>query len=203
MSKQPSAALKRAIAASEGRTAPSEDKLEAIRQDMRAARDLEIEIALLAERLGECNGKLQKLLTETIPGKFEEVGIDRLGLLPEGNLPGYDAQLNPYYKAAIPAAWPEERQEKAFDYLDEHHAGDLVNCTFTVVLGRGSTKEQAKLRAALQKTKIPYGEKKAVNHNSLTAWVKEQIEKHQTMPDLETLGAKVGKIIKLKPRKES
>lgn len=201
MSAAPSAALKRALASSKQEV--PEDKLEDIRNDMRRARDLERQAADLAEQMAAVQDELQTLLTARIPEKFEAVGIDKLGLLPEGNLPGYDAQLKPFYKAAIPAGWPEEKQDKAFEYLDKHDAGDLINSTFTVVLGRGSVKEQERLRKALEKTRLPYGERKAVNHNSLTAWLKEQIEKHQTMPDLETLGARVGKIVTLKPRKES
>jgi hypothetical protein len=203
MAKAPSAALKRALASSSDRTAPPEDKLEEIREDMRRARDLELRAKELAEELGAVQGELQTLLTARIPEKFEALGIDKLGLLPEGNLPGYDAQLKPFYRAAIPAGWPVDKQEKAFEYLDKNDAGDLIKATFAVELPRGSEKQQAVLRKALEKTGLPFTERKAVNHNTLTAWVKEQIEKHATMPDLETLGARVGKIINLKPRKES
>lgn len=205
MSKPPSATLRRAVASAreEGRGGPSEDQLEAIRVDMRRARDLEMLSAELAEKLGAVQDELQTLLTATLPEKFEAVGIDRLGLLPEGNMPGYDASLKPYYKAAIPAGWPEEQRQRAFDYLEKEDAGDLIRNTFTAELGRGTTRQQERLRKALQKTGIAFREQKAVNHNSLTAWLREQIEKHNTMPNLETLGAKVGKIINLKPRKEN
>lgn len=201
MTKAPSAALKRALASSKQEV--PEDKLEDIRNDLRRARDLEMRSAQLMEQYRECQDELQTLLTARIPEKFEAVFIDKLGLLPEGNLPGYDAQLRPYYRASIPADWPEEKREKAFAYLEDNDAGDLIGNLFSVSLGRGTSKQQERLRRALQKTGVAFTEKKAVNWNTLTAWVKEQIEKHQTMPDLETLGAKVGKIINLKPRKES
>ncbi len=201
MTNAPSAALKRAIASSKQEV--PEDKLEEIRSDMRRARDLEMRSRELQEAIAACQDELQTLLNATIPEKFEALGIDKLGLLPEGNLPGYDAQLKPYYKAGIPASWPADQQARAFGYLEEHDAGDLIRNTFTVELGRGTTKQQERLRKALAKTGVAYVEKRAVNHNTLTAWVREQIEKHQTMPDLETLGARVGKIINLKPRKES
>lgn len=203
MTKTPSAALKRAMTASAERVGPTEDQLEAIRGDMRRARELELRSQELQQQLAEVQDELQTLLTATLPGKFEEVGIDKLGLLAEGNLPAYDATLKPYYRASIPAAWPPERQQKAFGYLETHDAGDLIRNTFTVELGRGTTRQQERLRKALAKTGVAYNERRAVNHNTLTAWVKEQIEKHATMPDLETLGAQVGKIINLKPRKEN
>lgn len=201
--KSPPKALARALAASKDRTAPSEDKLEEIRALMRRARDLELVSAELSEKLAAVQDELQTLLTAEIPEKFEAVGIDRLGLLAEGNLPAYDASLRPYYKASISAAWPVDRKERAFTYLENHEAGDLIRNTFTVDLPRGSQVAQKRLRTALEKTGLPYQENKAVNHNSLTAWLREQIEKHATMPDLETLGAQVGKIINLKPRKEN
>lgn len=201
MSKAPSPALKRALASS--KQAPPEDKLEEIRNHMRRARDLEVRSQELAEQMQLVQDELQTLLTATIPEKFEELQIDKLGLLPEGDLPGYDAVLKPYYRASISASWPADRQQKAFECLEKNDAGDLIKATFTVDLPRGSTKQQEQLRKTLVKTQLPFTERRSVNHNSLTAWVKEQIEKHATMPDLETLGAQVGKIINLKPRKEN
>lgn len=173
-----------------------------IRGEMRTARDLVLRIEDLSAQLKTASEELQTLTTKTLPEMFEAVGIDSLGLVPEGNLPGYDADLSPFYSANIPVSWPEEKRERGFDWLEAEGHGDLVKRTFTVDLPRGSEKEAERLRKALEKTRLAYAEKKGVHAGTLTAFVKEQVEKHHTTPPLNLLGATVGKVVKLKKRKE-
>lgn len=200
--KSPPPGLSSAAKAAKSRTAPSEDRLEKIRGVMRRARDLDALIADLSDRLAAASGELSGLTTKNLPEMFEAVGIDHLGLVAEGNLPAYDADLRPYYSANIAAGWPEERRERGFGWLESEGHGDLVKRTFTVDLPRGSEREAEKLRKALAKTKLAYAEKKGVHAGTLTAFVKEQVEKHGTTPPLDLLGATVGKIVKLNKRKD-
>lgn len=198
----PPPGLSAAAKAAKSRVKPSEDRLEEIRGVMRSARDLELRIEELSSLLSADSAELQKLTTVTLPELFEAVGIDHLGLVPEGNLPGFDANLRPFYSANIPAGWPEERRELGFGWLEAEGHGDLVKRTFTVDLPRGSEREAERLRKALEKTKLAYAEKKGVHAGTLTAFVKEQVEKHGTTPPLGLLGATVGKVVKLRKRKD-
>jgi hypothetical protein len=54
----------------------------------------------------------------------------------------------------------------------------------------------------LEKAGFEFENKRAMPWNTLTSFVKEQVEVKQKTPNLEVIGATVGKIVKLKPRKE-
>ena len=200
MSKAPSAALARKIKTD--KPVVPEDKLELVREQLRRSRDTELEMSELATRLKVKSEEQNKRVFEELPALFQEIGIDRLGIEADGNLPAYDAALSPYYKASISGEWPPERQDAAFDWLEKEGHGDLVKNMFVVQLGRGDEKKALRLRALLEKAGFEFENKRAVPWNTLTSFVKEQVEKHNTTPPLDLLGATVGKIVKLKPRKE-
>lgn len=198
----PSAAL--AAAVRRDKTAPTEDSLERVRKVLRDARDKDREIADLEGRLKTVRAEVLELKQKTLPDIYDEVGIDNLGLPAEGNLPAYDCKLEPYYHANISAEWEEDRRQAAFTYLDEYGdgTGEMIKSTYTVLLPRGNRKKALAVEKALQKLKVEVVSKLEVPWNTLTAWVKEQVEKHNTTPDLNVLGATVGRVVKLKERKE-
>lgn len=200
MSKTPSAALARKIK-TEKPVVP-EDKLELVREQLRRSRDTELEMSELASRLKVKSEEQNKRVFEELPALFQEIGIDRLGIEADGNLPAYDATLTPYYKANISGEWPPEQQDAAFDWLEKEGHGDLVKNKFVVQLGRDDEEKALRLRALLEEAGFEFENKRAVPWNTLTSFVKEQVEKHNTTPPLDLLGATVGKIVKLKPRKE-
>ena len=78
------AGLAGAAAEAARKMTPSEDKLETIRSVLRHARDTEITISALEERLKVEKAALLDLQHETLPTLFQEIGIDRLGLEPSG-----------------------------------------------------------------------------------------------------------------------
>lgn len=185
----------------DGAKGPSEDVLSNIRERLREARDLQREKADLEGRLKEVNIKSFKLEHETLVDMFSEAGIDKLGLPAEGNLPAYDTDLKPYYKAAILTDWEPERKAAAFKYLDDIGSGDLIKSVYIVALPRGNRGIALKVEKALSKLKVNFTSELSVPWNTLTAWVKESIEKRQTTPNLDVLGATVGKVVNLKERK--
>ena len=202
MPTKPPAALAAAMKADA--PAPTETSLEKARSYLRQSRDNERTIKDLDERLKKAKEDQLTLTQKTLPDFFTEIGIDTLGLPAEGNLPAYDAKLLPYYHANIGSDWEPERQERAFTYLSSQDGGeDMIKTIVEVHLGRGDRKTALKVEAALQKLNVPFSVKLGVPWNTLTAWVKERIEKHKTTPDLETLGATVGKVVKLKECKTS
>lgn len=182
--------------------APSEDKLEAVRNALRELRDLGVEAQDLQARLAEKQARASFLQTKHLVELFESTHIDQLGLQAEGNMPAYDATLRPYYKANISAEWEPERQAKAFNWLGANGHEDMVRTQIIVELGRGERKLAKSIEAYLKRRRVPYSTRLAVPWNTLTAWLKDQIEKHQTTPPLELLGATVGKVVNIKPRKE-
>ena len=129
--------------------------------------------------------------------------IDHLGLQPEGNLPGYTAELRPYYHANISGDWEPEKKEAAFDCLAKHHAEDLVKTKITVLLGRGDRKAAKKVESALKKLKVSFSRELSVPWNTLTAWLREQVEDVELeTPPLDVIGATVGEKVSLKQVKQ-
>jgi len=192
-----SSKLNDAVAAAASSVLPNQDKLEALRLVVRAHRDLQKRIADLEEQLSEAKKTRYKMEMRELPEMFYEVGVDRIGIPEEGNHPAYDAVLQPYYHANIPA----DQRDQAFEWLQEKGHGDLIKTVVKVELGLRQREVARKVESMLEKLGVDYSRDLGVPWNTLTAWLKEQIEKHQEIPPLTMLGATVGNIVKLKERK--
>lgn len=201
MASRPSAALREAVR--EEMPAPSEDGLSRLREAVASARDLERTIGDLTERLSDRKRQLNEIRQKTLPDLFQEVGVKSVVLEPSGNLPAYEAEVRPYFSANIAADWDEERRERAFAWLSEQGEGDMIKTIYTVELGRGTSKMQKALSAALRKLKVAFSARKGVPHTTLTAWLRERYKKGEPLspPELETIGATVGVVATLKEKK--
>lgn len=194
---QPSPEVLRA--AQQARVTPSEDMLKRVRDKVREARDLERLKADQEAALKETNAALQALYYRDLPDVFDEAGVSQLTLAPEGNLPGYGAKAEPYYHANIAAEWDEERRNAAFQWLDDNGHGDLVKTTVTLFFPKGSREGMKKFVDYAQQHGLNCEVKDTVPWNSLTAWLKDMVKNKKIIPPLETLGATIGRIVKLKP----
>lgn len=201
MTEMPSA-LAKAIA--EAPPAALADKLTALRAKCEELRDTEQTKSNLVERLKEVDVQLATLRHETLPDLMDEAGTDKIGLPGAGNVKSYDALLEPYYRANIAAEWAQERRERAFGALIEEGAEDLVRHTFTIQFGRGEEEAAHMLAELLKSEGYQYQVGLAVPWVTLTAWVKERFQGGAPLSasTLDTIGATVGRIVKLKPRKE-
>jgi len=180
----------------------SEDKLEKVRDAIREMRDLDIEKKMLDERVREVNVKIYEMKHTTLPQLFMQNGVNILGIDASGNYPAYVATKKPFYKAAILADWAEDRKARAFAYLEKMKAADLIKTEITVRLGMGDRGTAKKVMAALKKLRVPASQSLAVPWNTLTSWVRSQIEDHNLTPDLDMLGAVTGDIVELKVVKQ-
>jgi hypothetical protein len=199
MTSGPSAAVAAAMT-QYAQPAQSADKLEAARNLVRAAREGECEVADLEERLSELKARNRKRLFEEIPDLFDELGIPRLDLDAAGNMPAVSCEVRPYYHANIAANWPTHRRAAAFQALVAEGAGDLVKVELIARFGRGRQEEVTQARATLDGAGIEYDERMVVDWNTLTAWLREQVEKKKRMPQLEPIGAVVGRQARIKVR---
>ncbi len=194
----PSPALAAAMRAA---PAASTDKLDAIRDMARLLRDKEREVGDLNERLTEAKAAVLDLKHKKLVDLMHEAGVDKVGLPAEGNQPPYDATLSPYYHANIAANWEPTKRQAAFNWLEGEGHGDLVKTVITITLGRDQRDAAREIQAELEHRGFSVSAQLDVPWNTLTAFVREQVEKHGTVPPLETLGATVGQVVKLKARK--
>jgi len=200
MNDQPPAALL-AAAAERPEALPSEDRLLALRAKVAEARDLEQDKADLEQRLKDTNIALQKLYFKDLPDMFDELGIPLIELAPEGNHPGVKAKAEPYYRANIAADWDEPRRQAAFGYLVDSGNGDLIKTEVITNFPRGAHQEAMAFADSARDNGLSVTIKESIPHSTLTSWLKESVEKHGIVPPLETIGATVGRVVKLKALK--
>jgi hypothetical protein len=199
MTTRPDAAVAAALA-DYAQPAQSADKLEAARDLVRAAREGEREVTDLEERLSALKARNHKRLFEEIPELFDELGIPRLDLDATGNIPAVSCEVRPYYHANIAANWPPHRRAAAFQSLVAEGAGDLVKVELIARFGRGRQEEVDRARMVLDTAGVEYDQRMVVDWNTLTAWLREQVEKKHRMPSLEPIGAVVGRQARIKVR---
>jgi hypothetical protein len=190
-----------AALAARKRPQPSEGDLTHLKSRIAYGREIEVRIADLQDRLAIENTKLSELRTRELVDLFEKIGISNIGIEQDGNLPAYDAKLKPYYSASLPK--DEDKREQALALLKKLNASDLSKTKVEVQFGRGEEKVLRAFGAAMKKLKVGFSAKTGVHASTLTAWVRERFEsgKPLAQSDLVALGATVGKVVMLEPRK--
>jgi hypothetical protein len=183
------------------RIEPGQDKLTKIKETLRQARDLKLEKAQLTERLAKVNADIGEIERKILPDMAMDAGIDMLGLEAEGNLPAYDMEIKPYYHANIKEDDPNAAA--AYAWLSKTGHGDLIKHTYTIAFGLKENRESQAFAKALEKMNLRqgYSVKIGVPWNSLTAFLREQVEVKKTIPPLDLINGQIGQIANIKPRK--
>src|SRR6516164_4245209 len=120
---------------------PNADKLAVIRDHARLARQLELDRQDLEARLNQTKANLHRMYTETLVNLMDELGIDRIGIPAEGNLPAADLVVAPFYSANIPTGWPPERREAALQALTLLGHEDLIKTLVSIQFNRDARAE--------------------------------------------------------------
>lgn len=176
------------------------DRLQHLRNKVIEAKQLELEIDDLNNKLSELKHKLQEIHFKVLPDLFDEIGVDKIGVPASGNLPAFEAKCQPYYNANISANWDPERRSEAFAYLTEVGAGDLIKTSVALDFARDEREKAVELADKLKEQGLRPNVKEAVHSQTLTAWLREQVEVNNSLPNLEKIGGQVGRIVKLKDK---
>jgi hypothetical protein len=198
----PPADLAAAIAASP--PAEAGDRLDKLREKVARVRELRLLAADLTEQLTAANREIQELTFKELPDVFAEAQMLAFTLEASGNLPAYEAEVKPYYKANIAADWPPDQRDSAFKLLADLGADGLIRTVITVELGRGEAAVARRVMAGLDKAGVSYTSALSVPWNTLTAWLREQVTKRGrefSAGQLEAIGARVGTVVDVKARK--
>lgn len=175
----------------------SEDKLDQIRDQCKLMRTMSLEIKDAELALSEKKKQFNKLSMETLPELFSENNIPSITIGKEGNLPEMTMESRPFYKAVLP-----EESDPGLRWLEKNGHGDLIKRVFNIKLPMNSKKDALALRKFVQKLDLSYEEKETVPWTTLTAFVKEMIEKRKKAVPLDILGAMIGRIVKIKQERE-
>lgn len=198
MASKPSAALLRAI--EQTPELHNADKLDQLRSSASHLADLQAEKSYLEERLADVGRQITEMRTRTLPDLLTDAGLTRIDIAAHGNMPAQEAVRKDYYSAGIAAKWPEERKAISYKYLEETGAGDLIKTTITLDIDRLKRAEARALEEQLVAQGWRPVVRLSVNPQTLTAWLKEQVQAG-VMPDLEKIGGSVGSIVDLKAKK--
>lgn len=165
------------------------DRVRVLAEDLATTEDL---IAKTEERLRDLNDRRNTLAHRELPDAMDEAGIDHVGLSDMG----VDLVLRPFYKANIPRA----RQAEAFAWLEENGHGDLIKVTVSVDYERGELEDARLLVEELSHKGISAFLTQGVHWQTLTAFVREQVEAGEPLP-LDLLGAMVGRVVRVQQRR--
>lgn len=126
------------------------DKLAVITQAIQKAFKIETYKKRLEDLTEQSNSHLKNLYHRVLPDLMDEAQIPKLTVQVDDELGKVEAKADAYYRANIPADWPEEDREKAFDWLAENGHGDLIKVEVAVAFPREKFAEAMTLQAALR-----------------------------------------------------
>jgi hypothetical protein len=195
--------LEAMIAEDSKRQAP-QDKLEFVRNQVREMRDLTRRINDVEELAKQLRGQRREMEMQILPDLFLETGVTHIGLAAEGNEPPYEAKIQDHYHANIAVDWPQDKRDAALTWLKKNKLKDIIKTVIVIEIGLGESVLTARVLSVLKELKVKYTAQQTVPWNTLTAAVKEMYRDGKVLSDtvLNMLGAHVGKIVRLKPKKE-
>jgi len=183
------------------------DRLDAIRNKLREARALQLEIDDTQEKLSELQHKLYEIQgggkeRGELVDLMESVSMRNFTLEAEGNWPAYSVTLQPYYNVSFPT--DADKRADAINYIaKDMGVPDLVKNVCTVSFGKGESKLAKQLIALLKKAKMydRTAVASTVHAQTLKAEIRRRFESGKPLSPtaLETIGATVGKVVKMKP----
>jgi hypothetical protein len=137
---------------------------------------------ILEKDMDDIKGDIRRLEEQEIPALMAELGMKKFTLED-----GSQVAVNPYYSASI----NKERQDEAFHWLHGHGFGDLIKNIVSAKFGKGQDALAEQVVAELAAKGYPVEAQKKVEPMTLKAWVKEQYEKGNNVPD-DLFGVYVG-----------
>lgn len=182
--------------------APSQAESAKLTEMGRELYNLDRELERLEKEVEKTKQRRHVLATKEMPDYMQNIGQDRIGL-PEF---GVDLIVDDFFHAVIQAEWPPEKREAAFKWLEDNGHGDLIKTIVTIAFPRRALPAARWLIDKVKSLKhksftVPEPSvEMTVPWNTLTAFVKEQYKKGVALP-LDTLGATVGRVVKVKGRK--
>ena len=184
----------------------SDEQLKSLSEKAAEYVALDAEKNALEAMLKKVNESLTEMKHKTLPDIMLGLDVDRHGLASAG----VDIVLEDYAKANISAEWEPEKQEIAFQHLEDLGVSDIIRTQVTFSFSKDQYAHAMTVVAMLnlmaekieefEGTEIPVPSvKKSVPWNTLTATLKE-LHKKGVAVDLEKIGGTIGNIVKIKKR---
>lgn len=179
---------------------PSQDKLMELSALARDAKLLENDIVKFEELLAKAKAEYHFLVTEKLPDTMDVIGVSKLEFTDPNSNQVIEITSKNFYHASISSEWDDSLRRKAFSYLDSIGEGDLIKTTIIISYAREDRAKALKILDQLRSKNIGAEIKESVHHATLTAWLKDQVENKNFVPDLNAIGAVVGRKVSIKEK---
>ena len=153
--------------------------------------DLDEEIKDTETRLKVLKEQAREIAEKQLPDAMAEVGVAKFTLTD-----GSEVTVKPYYSAKI----SDEKREECFGWLEDNGHEALIKDEVVLTFNRGEHEKAEEFKAKLQEQGMDYSGKMGVHPQTLTAFVKEQVESGAEFP-LELFNVYIGQIAKIKRSK--
>jgi hypothetical protein len=150
--------------------------------------ELQQELKEAEDQAAEIKKRLFQLTSVTIPEAMKEIGLKSFEMET-----GETLTVEHVIKASI----ANKNKDKAFKWLRSNNFGDLIKNQVVVQFDKGQDKDAMKLVTYADKQGFSSEVKESVHGNTLSAFVKEQLEAGNKLP-LDTLGVFEYDITKIK-----
>lgn len=170
----------------------STDLLTQISRTAREQRDAEVAVAKAEKALEDAQAALKIIAEVRLPGLLEAAGQTELT-----TADGITVKLDEAIRANI----PKDRAPEAFAWLRIHKHDGIIKHRFEVDFNKDSAAKAAAFGKTLDKHGFEYNEKRAVHPSTLSAFVREQLEKGVALP-MDVFGVFRQKVTKLKIREQ-
>ena len=153
--------------------------------------DLEEDIKGVEARLKVLKEQAREIAEKQLPEAMAEVGMAKFTLTD-----GSEITVKPYYSAKI----SDEKREECFGWLHDNGHEALIKDEVVLTFNRGEHDKAEEFKAWLDEQGYDFSGKMGVHPQTLTAFVKEQVESGAEFP-LELFNVYIGQIAKIKRSK--
>lgn len=165
---------------------PQVDKLKELSEMIDEMWKLQRDMLKLQEHLAKLSEAYNTINTLKIPDLFEELGLKKF-TLNDGRI----VEVTGKYAGSIST----DNADACFQWLQEHGHEGIIKHEVKVKLKKGQDEEHEKILTCLMQEKVSFDDKKSVHPQTLSAFIREQIENGADFPQ------ELFKVVKLRSTK--
>ena len=170
---------------------PSDQGLSKVSRLAEELIDKEEEVKEAEARLKILKEQARDIAERQLPDAMAEVGMAKFVLTD-----GSEVTVKPYYSAKI----GDDKRDECFNWLQDHGHEALIKDEVSITFNKGEHERDEEFKSQLEQQGIEYNGKMGVHPQTLTAFVREQVESGAEFP-LELFNVYIGQIAKVKRSK--
>jgi hypothetical protein len=170
---------------------PSDQGLSKVSRLAEELIDKEEEVKEAEARLKILKEQARDVAERQLPEAMAEVGMAKFVLTD-----GSEVTVKPFYSAKI----GDDKRDECFNWLQDHGHEALIKDELSITFNKGEHERAEEFKSQLEQQGIEYNGKMGVHSQTLTAFVREQVESGAEFP-LELFNVYIGQIAKVKRSK--